>query len=379
MSSDCSPALEALPRRPHILVVEDDSGTNRILRRILEHAGYATTAAYSAREAVEWSGEQIPDMVLLDLELPDQNGLEVCRSLKARAGWRHTPVVLVSADEQLATKVKGFEAGAADYIPKPFACEEVLARAGTHLRLKQAYDSLARLQAERVRGLSLAQEILMTRPEQLPEARFAVSMSPVHHAGGDFYDVRRVAEGVTDYVVADASGHDLAAAFWTAAFKALLGEHVSPVTPPRDVLLALNRALCRLLPGGVFFTAVMARLHRPAGTLALATAGHPPAVLWRRCSGKAQPLAQSGDVLGSFTDAEFGVLHLHLQPGDRLFLYSDGVVESRGEVQGRPEALCRACEAQAGAELAAAVAAVSRAMVGPGEVSDDWLLMGVEV
>jgi sigma-B regulation protein RsbU (phosphoserine phosphatase) len=370
---------EDLPRQPHILVIEDDSGTNRVLRRILEHAGYATTPAYSAREAEDRAGERVPDMVLLDLELPDANGLDVCRNLKARAGWRHTPVIVVSADDQLCTKVKGFEAGAADFIPKPFACEEVLARASTHLRLKRAYEELARLQADRVRGLSLAQEVLMPRPEEMPEARFAVRMTAAQHAGGDFYEVRRISSGVIDYVVADASGHDLAAAFWTAALKALLGEYVSPVHGPRDALHAINRAMCRLLPSGVFFTAIYARLNRTTGTLTLASAGHPPAVVLRRSQGRAAPVEQSGDVIGSFPDADFGVVQLPVQRGDRFFLYSDGMVEVAGQTQLRPETLCRACEAHAGAELATNVAEVSRMLVGGTAAADDWLLLGVEV
>jgi len=370
---------EDLARQPHILVIEDDSGTNRVLRRILERAGYATTPAYSAREAEDWLGERVPDMVLLDVELPDANGIDVCRSLKARAGWGHTPVIVVSADDQLTTKVRGFAAGAADFIPKPFALEEVLARATTHLRLKRAYEELARLQADRVRGLSLAQEVLMPRPEGLPEARFAVRMNAAHHAGGDFYEVRRISSGVIDYVVADASGHDLAAAFWTAALKALLGEYVSPVHAPREALHAINRAMCRLLPSGVFFTAIYARLDRTTGLLTIASAGHPPAVVFRRDQGTAVPVEQSGDVIGSFPDADFGVTQLPLQRGDRFFLYSDGLVEVEGAAQFRPESLCRACEAHGGAELEASVAAVSSLLAGQKEAADDWLLLGVEV
>ena len=138
----------------------------------------------------------------------------------------------------------------------------MIARVRTHIRLKRAYESLAELQAQRIQKLAAAQEAFMPRPEDIPEARFRVAFTQVLKAGGDFYDVIPVSGEVIDYVVADASGHDLGASFWTAALKTLLSEYCNAVNSPREVLHLVNSALLRILPQGVFFTMIYARLNR---------------------------------------------------------------------------------------------------------------------
>src|SRR5438128_1980453 len=83
---------------------------------------------------------------------------------------------------------------------------------------------------------ALAQEAFMPRPEDIEDGRFQVSFTQILKAGGDFYDVIPIADSVIDYVVADASGHDLGGSVWTAALKALLGEYSNAVNSPREVL-----------------------------------------------------------------------------------------------------------------------------------------------
>jgi sigma-B regulation protein RsbU (phosphoserine phosphatase) len=367
------------PKIPQILVVDDDITTNTILQKIMARAGFAATAAYTAAEAHNRVRDQVPDLVLLDINLPDADGLDVCHQLRGSARTSRTPVLFISANHDLATKVRGFEAGAVDYIPKPFAFEEVVARVSTHLRLKQAYESLADLQAERVQRLTRAQEILMPRPADLPAAQFAVSMQQVLQAGGDFYDVIPVGGNVFDYIVADASGHDLAAALWTAALKALLGEYASPINSPRDVLQSINSALGRILPPGVFFTLIYARLNRQTGRLSLANAGHPPAIVMHRQADQSTIVHQEGDVLGAFADGSFGAMDLQLRPGDRFFLYSDGLIEWSGQRETGLHRLLSACDGSRTGTLQENVSAVFAAVAAEAAAKDDVLFMGVEV
>jgi sigma-B regulation protein RsbU (phosphoserine phosphatase) len=317
-------------------------------------------------------------LVLLDINLPDADGFEVCEKLHRGTSAFRTPVLFVSSNQDLATKVRGFAAGAVDYIPKPFASEEVIARVGTHLRLKQAFEALAELQAERIQRLTQAQEIIMPRPEDLPAARFAVAMKQVLQAGGDFYDVIPLGGEVFDYVVADASGHDLAAAFWTAALKALLGEYADPVNAPLDVLRAINSALGRILPAGAFFTVIYARLNRSTGRLIIANAGHPAAIILRRKDGQAIEVRQEGDVLGSFADGCFASDDLQLSKGDRLFLYSDGLIEWGGSRETGVSRLLAACADGRAATLQENVTRVFATIAADAAAKDDLLLLGVE-
>jgi phosphoserine phosphatase RsbU/P len=369
------------PRRrtPLILVVDDDPTTNRMLECILARAGFHTACAFDAASARTVILERRPDLILLDVDLPDGSGFEVCKRLQAEPGAAQMPVLFISSNDDVAWKVKGFESGGVDYIPKPIAADEVLARVTTHLRLKQAFETLVELQAERIQHLASAQETLMPSPKDLPEARFEVSLKQMLTAGGDFYDVICAGNLLVDYIVADASGHDLAASFWTAALKALLSEYATAAYSPQTVLRLINSALNRILPAGVFFTAIYARLNRRTGKLVLVNAGHPPAVVACRKPEKVMAIPQDGDVIGAFPDAVFDSTELQLTPGDRFFLFSDGLIESRDGRQEGLQRLVTACRTRLQSPLAAAVASIVPEVTQGSRVDDDVLLLGVEV
>jgi sigma-B regulation protein RsbU (phosphoserine phosphatase) len=317
-------------------------------------------------------------LVLLDVNLPDGSGLEVCQRLQAEPGAYQTPVLFISSDDDVASKVKGFQAGGVDYIPKPIAAEEVLARVRTHLRLKLASETLAKLQAERIQRLAGAQEAIMPSPSDMPEARFQVTLSQALKAGGDFYDVIPVGDGVFDYVVADASGHDLAASFWTAALKTLLGEYANVANSPSGIVRSINSALNRILPQGVFFTLIYARLNRQTGALSLVNAGHPPAVVDRRGADSALVLRQDGDVVGAFADATYDEAEVSLKQGDRFFLFSDGLIETSGDREEALERFRGFCRAGASLALETMVPAAVMQVINGAIAQDDVLLMGVE-
>src|SRR5918999_3625316 len=116
-----------------ILVVDDDPNLLRMLRRGLALAGYTVLAAEDGESALRHVLSVEPDLVVLDVMLPEPlDGLEVARRL--RAGGSDVPIIMLTARDQLADKVAGFASGADDYLPKPFAFEELLARVGALLR-----------------------------------------------------------------------------------------------------------------------------------------------------------------------------------------------------------------------------------------------------
>ena len=132
----------ALPRNealdaPTILVVDDTPTNLSVLVRILEGSGYRILVARNGRAALEIARQTRPDLVMLDVVMPELNGFEVCRTLKQDAATRETIVIFLSALGEVADKVSGLELGAADYITKPFQSEEVLARVRGHLLRKQ--------------------------------------------------------------------------------------------------------------------------------------------------------------------------------------------------------------------------------------------------
>jgi sigma-B regulation protein RsbU (phosphoserine phosphatase) len=362
---------------PLVFVVDDDPTTVCTIEGILKRAGFQTASAATVTGALRCITWQSPDLILLDVNLPDGSGFDICRALKSDPATSATPILFISAEEDVSTKVKAFEVGGVDYVTKPVTGAELLARVRTHLRLRQTRDRLVELQAERIQSLAAAQMSLMPCPEDMPEARFEVCLRQVLSAGGDFYDVIPGGEGLVDYLVADASGHDLAASFWTAALKALAAEYASPVFLPPEIVGAINSALCRVLPSGAFFTLIYARLNHRTGRLSLASAGHPPLILVHS-DGPVSVVRLDGDVAGAFRDAVFGSVELTIQPGDRIFLYSDGLIETVSSHEAGIGRLAEACSKRRSLSLAELVPAVVDDITAGMPVTDDTLLLGIE-
>lgn len=109
----------------HILVIEDEEALSDFIILELLHEGYKAVPVYDGRDGLEMALAQEWDLILLDLMLPNLNGMEICRRLKA---MKDTPVIMITARDSVMDRVMGLDIGADDYIPKPFAIEELLAR-----------------------------------------------------------------------------------------------------------------------------------------------------------------------------------------------------------------------------------------------------------
>jgi adenylate cyclase len=120
---------------PRILIVEDAVANIQSLSAILKEKGYQISVAMNGRQALAALGRVRPDLILLDVMMPEMDGFETCRRLKAAADWRDIPVIFLTAKTETADLVQGFELGAVDYVAKPFNAHELLARVTTHLTL----------------------------------------------------------------------------------------------------------------------------------------------------------------------------------------------------------------------------------------------------
>ena len=127
-----------------ILVVDDISKNLQVVGTLLRKEGYRIVPATSGAQALERVRAETPDLILLDLMMPDMDGLEVCRRLKADPSTLSIPVIFLTASNEMEHLVQGFEVGAVDYVTKPFNPPELLARVRTHLELKHARDTIVR-------------------------------------------------------------------------------------------------------------------------------------------------------------------------------------------------------------------------------------------
>lgn len=146
--------------RDLILLVDDDPANRVLLRRILERRGYEVLEAPDGEGALALARERSPDLILLDVQLPGLDGYEVCRRLKADPRSAQLPVIFLSALGESGDKVRGFEAGGADYLGKPFHKEEVATRVATHLTLRRLRLELEERNQELERELRIAEELV---------------------------------------------------------------------------------------------------------------------------------------------------------------------------------------------------------------------------
>jgi two-component system KDP operon response regulator KdpE len=171
------------PNRIKVLIIDDDTAIQRFVRGGLMAAGYTTLSAATGALGISEIRQHAPDAILLDLQLPDMDGAEVIREL--RAGATFTPVIVLSSRDSEKTKVKLLDLGADDYVTKPFGMDELTARIRTALRHRLQQQGESRLFTTGDLSVDLVRRLVMLREER-------ISLSPreydllrllVQHAG----------------------------------------------------------------------------------------------------------------------------------------------------------------------------------------------------
>lgn len=369
-----------------ILVVDDAQENRTLLRHMLRAAGYTIREAADGCRAISaMETDPPPDLVLLDVMMPNMDGFQTHQEILKRPAWSDIPVIFLTALGDNENKMRAFHHGAVDYLTKPIYKPELLARIRIHLRFRQSYRALVQEHLRQLRSLREAQSVLLPAPSDVPEAAFAVSFQQLQEAGGDFYDVFTSGADTCDYIVADISGHDLGSALPTAALKALLRQNASLHYEPAESLQLLNRHLRPIFAPGQYATITYLRLNRRNAKAELACAGHVPALLQdtRKPAVPLEELTAKGDPLGCFENFSPGICRFSMTTGQRLFLFSDGYLESyRGSPVDRSTGLNHLRKAISDTSAAPLTEAVNRIakVIHPEETDchDDLLLLAVD-
>jgi len=361
------PAGQAFPEHPaagelasgasrgFVLVVDDIETNREVLSRRLERQGYAVATAENGRQALEMLRADIFDLVLLDIMMPEMDGYEVLRRLKADEALRHIPVIMISALSEMDSVVRCIEMGAEDYLPKPFNPILLKARIGACLEKKRARDRETHLFEQLQENYQRVQELAaalharngeMARWREAQEADLAIARTtqqaivpsaaprldgwqveavytPLIQVGGDVYGWRQLDHGIWLFWLADATGHGVAAALFTT-LVALLFNHASAASgTAHGILTRVNAEFYSVLRGGSFMTACCAVIEGD-GRLSFAGAGHPP-LLIRRRDGIVEGLPSRNTMIGIYPAVEISETVTTLAPGDVALLYTDGL------------------------------------------------------
>lgn len=320
------------PAHKSILIVDDTPINIGVISGALKDS-YKTKVATNGEKALAIaSGEDKPDLILLDVLMPVMDGYEVCRRLKANPDTREIPVIFLTGQTGTEDETRGFDVGAVDYIHKPFSEAVVKARVRTHLMLREAHEQIARQLLAINRELEMARQIqLSILPRSTPKIQgldIVARYLPMTSVAGDFYDFIVVDEKRVGILVADVSGHGLPSALIASMLQVALTAQVAHASDPARVLSGLNRALCGKFELN-FVTAVYVFVDMEKKLLTCAGAGHPPLLFWRKSPGNVSEVSENGLILGMFPEATYASLQLPVAAGDRGVLYTDGIPETK--------------------------------------------------
>jgi serine phosphatase RsbU (regulator of sigma subunit) len=313
-----------------VLLVDDEPANIQIVNSILKDT-YKTRIATSGAKALELANQDpAPDLILLDVLMPEMNGYEVCSRLKSVDHTRDIPVIFLTGQTEIDDETKGFEVGAVDYIHKPFSPAVVQARVRTHLVLRGIREQLAS-QLQTIKGeMDTARQIqLSILPHEVPAIKgleIAARYIPMTSVAGDFYDFIPIDEKRIGILVADVSGHGMPAALISSMLKIALDGQKACGSDPARVLAGLNHALCGKFKGH-FVTAVYVVIDTEKQSILYAGAGHPPLVTMDRAAGEAREFVENGLFLGFFPEATYTAIEIPFKPGDWGVLYTDGILE----------------------------------------------------
>ncbi|QGG46930.1 PP2C family protein-serine/threonine phosphatase [Heliorestis convoluta] len=325
-----------------IILVVDDVVTNVELMRLqLTRAGYQVLTAINGEQALEVIEETLPDLILLDVMMPGMNGFEVCAKLKEDPHTQLIPVVLVTALHEVEDRIKGIEAGADDFISKPFNRVELLTRVKSLLRIRRLYRQLEKSYQEiEAKNTILTEELRMARhvqqhllPMKFPTMKklsFHVAYHPTIEIGGDFYDFIQVSEDKMGIFVSDVSGHGVSAAMLTMVISTMMRSVTQEVSDPGEVLDRLNQQFGKMVDGeltGTFVTAFFLCIDQSTGKITFANAGHPSPLLIRSKSGETIPLDGEGFPLGLFDAVQYERKEIDIGSGDKVVLFTDGIFD----------------------------------------------------
>ncbi len=318
--------------RGKILVVDDDLINLQVMINNLGLAGYEVKVLKSGQEALnEISHCGPPDLVLLDVMMPVMTGYEVCRRIRENFSPHELPVIMLTAKKNPLDIVTGFNVGANDYIAKPFDRQELLSRVNSFVALKKSVEKQRRLtviQKELESARDIQTSILPLSLPRMEGLEIAIKYSPMQAVGGDFYDFHRIDDKRLGIIIADVSGHGMPASMIGAMLKISFSLQRTAALEPEKLIAGINTELCKYAHHH-FITANYLLIDLERKLIVSSNAGHWPLPLYRKGSGELSFIYNRSQPIGVFPDTAFGRSETEIEPGDRIILYTDGIIECR--------------------------------------------------
>ena len=314
-----------------ILLAEDSDASRFMLRRAVESLGHECVAAEDGLAAWQAFQQADPEVVISDWLMPGIDGDELCRRIRANPDAPYSYFIMLTSFEDKHHVVRGMQSGADDYLCKPLDVQELEMRliaaarvTALHRRLRAQQDEI---ESEIKRAAHIQSGLLPDAPPEVPGVALAGACFPAANVGGDCFDYVVDREGRLVVTISDVAGHSIGSALVMAMARSTLRREIAAGQSPAEVLQAANADLYGdLVTAELFITMFCARYDPATGRLEYANAGHNPPLLGS--AGSVLELDGDGAAIGLLPDVEFEALGVDMAPGDRLLLYTDGVIEA---------------------------------------------------
>ncbi len=333
-----------------VLVADDDVTNRLLLEAILRKEGYGVIHAENGREAVEVFERERPDLVLMDIRMPELDGYQATELIKAMSGDVFVPVIFLTANSDIDSMVKSVEAGGDDFLAKPYNRIQLQTRINALMRIRELYSTVRqqrneliqhqkRLERERQMAKRLFANIIHTGSLDRPNIKYL--LSPMSLFSGDILLTAPKPSGGLHVILGDFTGHGLAAATGALPVSSIFYGMTAKGYSITEIVTEVNTRLKTILPVDMFLAACLIDINTTTHTLTVWNGGLPPLVVYdsrqlaisQRIPSQHLPL---GIIDGESFSRRVEVMGIH--QGDRIYICSDGVLETQnrqGEMFGR--------------------------------------------
>ncbi len=334
--------------KPKILIVDDEPFNVDYLEQELEDLNYETISAANGEEALEKIISETPDLILLDIMMPIMDGFSVLEKVKGNAAIRDIPIIVISANHDLNSVVKGIKLGAEDYLSKPFEPILLKARIQSSLEKKHLHDIQEKYLKSLEREMNIARDIQKEfLPEKMPSVagwEIASYFKAAKEVAGDFYDAFLLPDGTLTFLVADVCGKGLGAALYMTLFRSLIraastsdqflpGQGQKNYTPAERLLHAVsltNNYLIETHESACMFATVFIGILNPVdGKLTYVNCGNDPALIMGKDGKIHTELPPTGAAVGVRLPAKFTAKEITLAEDDLLLAFTDGIPDTQ--------------------------------------------------
>ena len=310
--------------KKRILVIDDEEPVREFIKRILLKQGYEVFEAGNGREAVELLKNCPADLIMLDMNMPEMNGLDFLRYMRDKE-FKPVPVLMVSGSTDPELRVKCYKLGVYDFITKPEQAEVMLKRVENGLKIGEMIHFNEFIKVELLMAKKL-QKYLFPDPEFNNEhLSIATWTRPLSDIGGDLYDYVSFRNGSVMFFVGDVTGHSISAALYTAIVKMVFRNALKVADRPDEIIAIMNKELFGNLPIETFVTMFLGVIDVEKRLLLYTNAGHPKPYLLK--NGHAEELPGNDSFLGPIQNTTFQTFTRPLDDFDALYVYTDGILD----------------------------------------------------